>query len=138
MKHAKNTTPNAGHSGLAQIVDSIISTKIEYANQQQSFLCKSLDILQETYGGATLTKAAEISYSTFQRQFDEILDQVDQLAYSIELLLIIRSYLSEETSRAIYELMLNDKYLFYAPEKLQQLLNLESFLFGKESPISNN
>lgn len=137
MSHFRNTSPFAGRNGLVTIVENIIKTKIQYAEQQQDFLCKSLDLFQQAQGGVTLAKAGLVSDQQ-SAKFDDIMEQMEQLAYSIELLLIIRTYLREETVNAIYELMINDKYLFYSTEKLQQLLNLEVFLFGDEASISDN
>ncbi len=137
MSHFRNTTPYAGRNGLVKIVESIIETKIQYAKQQQDFLCKSLDILQQAQGGVTVAQAKLVSEDSESR-FHEIMDQMEQMVYSIELLLMIKTFLRGETVNAIYDLMINDKYLFYAPEKLQQLLNLEVFLFGDETSLSEN
>ncbi|MEO1626878.1 MAG: hypothetical protein AAFV25_17120, partial [Bacteroidota bacterium] len=73
---------------------------------------------------------SEKKLKSLKVKFDDFIQRVEQLSYARNLLLVIRSFLKLETAQAIYELLTNDKYLFYSPKSLQRLLGLETYING--------
>ncbi len=128
MVNTRNTNPESETSKLVMIVGALIDTKIECIEQQQDFLHSAFDGLEQfdlpMLGGIQ----SEQKLLAIKSKFDEFIEKVEQLTYARELLLLIKSFLTVDTAKAIFDLLTNDKYLFYTADSLKRLLGLEGYI----------
>ncbi|MEM1321049.1 MAG: hypothetical protein AAGG75_12420 [Bacteroidota bacterium] len=128
MIDTRNTTNDNQNSKLVKIVFGLIDSKIQFIEHQQAFLCSTFHELDEMS-----TETLELVESTgklkkIKSRLDDFIQKTEKLTHAHDLLMIIRSFIKEETARAIFELLTNDKYLFYTSGMLQRMLNLETYM----------
>ena len=138
MINTRNTKPGSETPKLVMIVEALISNKIECLEQQQDFLYSAFDELEQLDVATLDNIRSERKLRTIKTKFDDFIERVEKLTYARDLLLLIKSFLKAETANAIFELLTNDKYLFYTPDSLQRLLGLESYLQEYYSLASEN
>ncbi|MEM9918246.1 MAG: hypothetical protein AAF990_09140 [Bacteroidota bacterium] len=113
---------------MVAIIRHLIHTKIEYIDHEQEFLYHSFDELKQLDIHQIEMLRSERKLKSLKVKFDDFIQRIEQLSHARSLLLVIRSFLKLETAQAIYELLTNDKYLFYSPSSLQRLLGLETYI----------
>ncbi|MEO1514949.1 MAG: hypothetical protein AAFV95_08045 [Bacteroidota bacterium] len=130
MHNTGNTKNRDDKPELVEIIHQLIHSKIEYIEHEQEFLYRSFDELNQLDIADLENVRSEKKLKSLKVKFDDFIQRVEQLSYARNLLLVIRSFLKLETAQAIYELLTNDKYLFYSPKSLQRLLGLETYING--------
>ncbi|MEL6867523.1 MAG: hypothetical protein AAFP19_24070 [Bacteroidota bacterium] len=138
MIRTRNTNQEGKGPHLVRIVDSLIDSKLQYIDHQQEFLNSTFDELHHMDSHALNSIRSENRLKSIKKKFDEFIEKTEQLTYARELLLLVRTFLKEETAKAIFELLTNDKYLFYTPVSIQRLLGLESYLQNNMAFASDN
>ena len=113
---------------MVAIVEKLIKSKIEYIDYEQEYLYQTFDEFKTFSPSEILVQTSEKKLKRVKSKFDELIERIEQLTYSRTQLLVIRTFLKNETAEAIYELLTNEKYLFYSPKSLQRLLGLETYL----------
>lgn len=128
MQNTGNTNSRHQKPDMVAIIRHLIHTKIEYIDHEQEFLYHSFDELKQLDIHQIEMLRSERKLKSLKVKFDDFIQRIEQLSHARSLLLVIRSFLKLETAQAIYELLTNDKYLFYSPSSLQRLLGLETYI----------
>ena len=113
---------------MVAIIRLLFLTKIEYIDHEQEFLYHSFDELKQLDIHQIEMLRSERKLKSLKVKFDDFIQRIEQLSHARSILLVIRRFLKLETAQAIYELLTNDKYLFYSPSSLQRLLGLETYI----------
>ncbi len=128
MIDTRNTKNESQNPRLVKIVFGLIDSKIRFIEHQQDFLCNSFQELDSMNMGTLEDLQTPSKLRKVKSRLDDFIQKIEKLAHARDLLLIIRSFTKEETATAIFELLTNDKYLFYTSGMLQRMLNLETYM----------
>ena len=138
MIDTRNTNGESHNSKLVKIVKKLIAAKIEYIEHEQEFLYNSFEDLSH-FNTALLDQIQSPNrLRNIKIRLDNFIQEMEKLSHSRELLLLIQPLIKEETAHAVYELLSNDKYLFYSSQMLQRLLNLEAYMAEQYYSSSEN
>ncbi len=125
----RNTVPKSNGSPLKPIVSALLSTKLNYLQQQETFVHRAYADIHSIDPTKLDPASQKSTLKLMKERLDDFLSRLEQLAHAKKLLLLIRRFLNESTALAIYELLTNDKYLFYSENSLRSLLSLEGILY---------
>lgn len=137
MQNTGNTK-NGDQPSQVELVQKMITYKIDYLETEQDFLYQSFD---QTYRLPIVNTSYTPSDQQLKRlkdKYDELIERTEQLTHARNQLLVIQAFLTEENADAVYELLTNDKYMFYTPSSLSRLLGLESYLNDLSVALSDN
>lgn len=138
MIDTRNTNGDSHNTNLVEIVQNMLKSKIQYIEHEQDYLSSSNTDL-DLYSEPLLSQIhSPNQLKSIKSRLDDFIMQYEKLSHSRELLLLIKPLVKEETAHAIYELLSNDKYLFYSPSMLQRLLNLEVYMAENFYSISES
>lgn len=137
MQNTGNTK-NGDQPSQVELVQQLIRYKVDYLETEQDFLYQSFD---QTYRLPIVNTNFSTSDQQLKRlkdKYDELIERIEQLTHSRNQLLVIQAFLTDENADAVYELLTNDKYMFYTPSSLSRLLGLESYLNDLSVALSDN
>ena len=128
MIDTRSTNGESHNTKLVKIVKKLIAAKIQYIEHEQDFLYSSFEDLSHFNTDLLDQIQSSNRLRNIKMRLDNFIQEMDKLSHSRELLLLIQPLIKEETARAVFELLSNDKYLFYSSQMLQRLLNLETYM----------
>jgi len=128
MIDTRNTNGESHNTKLVKIVRKLIAAKIQYIEHEQDFLYSSFEDLSHFNTDLLDQIQSPNRLRNIKMRLDNFIQEMEKLSHSRELLLLIQPLIKEETAQAVFELLSNDKYLFYSSQMLQRLLNLEAYM----------
>ena len=120
----RNTVPKSNGANLASIVNVLLNTKLNYLKQQEAFVFRAYEDVQNINPVDFDPVSQQSSLRTIKKRLDEFIGRLEQLAQARKLLKLIRTFLNESTALTIYELLANDEYLNYTEQYLRRLLGV--------------
>lgn len=122
----RNTVPKSNGANLASIVNVLLNTKLNYLKQQEAFVFRAYEDVQNINPTDFDPVSQQSSLQKIKLRLDDYISRLEQLAQARQLLKLIRSFLNESTALTIYELLSDDDYLNFTEQNLRKLLGVQS------------
>lgn len=106
---------------------SIIDTKLQFSKHQVNALITSFSTTSALQGSDTGGDQFDSTFSLLPSTSEKVFSLIEQNSKTTNLLLILRTRLTQKNVSLVYDLLSNDRYLEYESKDLENLIEKSRF-----------